>query len=113
VTKLYDEFSLALPVEEACCACRRAVATIGWNVKETGPDRIVPKIGVGVTRNPSKIEVLLSESGDQTVIRLNGSILGIGPLQRGHLMAEMSRLRDEIESAARQERPPWTGRGET
>lgn len=103
MTKLHDEFTVGLRVPETSSACRRAIATIGWHVKEIGPDRIVPKIGVGLTRNPSKIEVLLRESGDQTVVRLNGSILGIGPLQRGHLNAEMNRLRDEIEFAARDE----------
>ncbi len=101
MTKLHDEFTVALPVEQASSACRRAVAAIGWNLKEAGLNRIVPKIGVGLTRNPSKIEVLLHESGDQTVVRLNGSIVGIGPLQKGHLNAEMNRLRDEIEVAAR------------
>jgi hypothetical protein len=100
MTKLYDEFTVGLGVEETSSACRRAIASIGWRVKEAGPDRIVPTIGVGLTRNPSKIEVLLRGSGDQTVIRLNGRILGIGPLQRGHLNAEMNRLRDEIEDAA-------------
>lgn len=103
MTKLYDEFTVGVGVEQASSACHRAIATIGWPVKEAGPDRIVPKIGVGLTRNPSKIEVLLTGAGDQTVVRLNGSILGIGPLQRGHLNAEMNRLRDEIEGAAREE----------
>lgn len=106
MTKLHDEFMVALPVEEASSVCRRAVATMGWNVKELGPDRIVPKIGVGLTRNPSKIEVLLDDAGGQTVIRLNGSIVGIGPLQKGHLSAEMGRLRDEIEAAVRYRRDP-------
>ncbi len=106
MTKLHDEFTIALRVEGASSACRRAIAAIGWHVKESGPDRIVPKVGVGLTRNPSKIEVLLHESGDQTVVRLNGSILGIGPLQKGHLNAEMNRLRDEIEVAARDEGGP-------
>jgi hypothetical protein len=101
VSKLHDEFRVALSVEQASSACRRAIAAIGWNAKEAGLDRIVPKIGVGVTRNPSKIEVLLHESGDQTVVRLNGSILGIGPLQKAHLKAEMNRLREQIEVAAR------------
>jgi hypothetical protein len=104
MTKVHDEFTLALPVQEASSACRRAIAAIGWDVKEEGPARIVPRIGVGLTRNPSKIEVLLSEGGDLTVVRLNGSILGIGPLQRGHLNAEMTRLRDEIEAAADDQR---------
>lgn len=103
MTKLHDEFALTLQLEEASSACRRAVAAMGWNVKEEGPDRIVAKIGVALTRNPSKIEVLLSGFGEETVVRLNGSILGVGPLQRGHLNAEMSSLRNEIEAAAGEE----------
>src|SRR5689334_22143611 len=79
VTKLHDEFTIALPVKRGSFACLDAIATVGWDARAAGPDRIVAKIGVGVTRNPSKIEVLLSESGDQTMVRLNGSIIGIGP----------------------------------
>jgi hypothetical protein len=104
VTKLHDEFTIALPVKKGSFACLDAIATVGWNVSAAGPDRIVTKIGVGVTRNPSKIEVLLSESGDQTMVRLNGSIIGIGALQKGHLNAEMQRLREAIELCAQWER---------
>jgi hypothetical protein len=103
VTKLQDEFTIPLPVSKGSFACLDAIATVGWNVETTEPDRIVAKIGVGVTRNPSKIELLLSESGDQTVVRLNGSIWGVGPLQRRHLDAELRRLREAIELCARAE----------
>jgi hypothetical protein len=100
VTKLNDEFAIALPMNKGSFACLDAIASVGWNVRTAEPDRIVTKIGVGVTRNPSKIEVLLSASGDQTIVRLNGSILGIGPVQKGHLNAEMRRLREAIELCA-------------
>ena len=106
MTKLHDEFTVAVPIEEASSVCRRAISTIGWSIKEARPDRIVPTIGVGLTRNPSKIEVLLHDAGNRTIIRLNGSIVGIGPLQKGHLSAEMNLLRDEIEVAARDEPTP-------
>jgi hypothetical protein len=101
VTKLDDEFTIALPANKGSFACLEAIATVGWNVKTAEPDRIIAKIGVGVTRNPSKIEVLLFDSGDQTVVRLNGRIVGIGPLQKGHLDAQMQRLREAIEVCAR------------
>jgi hypothetical protein len=100
VSKLRDEFTIALPVNKGSFACLDAIATLGWNLKAVEPDRIITKIGVGVTRNPSKIEVLLSETGDQTAVRLNGSIVGIGPVQKGHLKAEMLRLREVIERCA-------------
>jgi hypothetical protein len=100
VTKLHDDFTIGVPVNRASFACLEAIATVGWNVRSVEPDRIVTKIGVSVTRNPSKIEVLLSASGDRTMVRLKGSIIGIGPLQKGHLVAEMQRLREAIELCA-------------
>ena len=100
MTKLHDEFTIEVPVQKGSFACLEAIATVGWNVTTAEPDRIVTKVGVGVTRNPSKIEVVMSESGDQTVVRLNGSIWGVGPLQKGHLTSEMKRLRDAIELCA-------------
>jgi hypothetical protein len=90
-------------VNKGSFACLEAIATVGWNVKTALSDRIVARIGVGLTRNPSTIEVVLSESGDRTVVRLNGRILGIGPLQKGHLTAEMRRLREAIELCAQGE----------
>jgi hypothetical protein len=97
VTKLQDEFTISLPVNNGSFVCLDAIATVGWDVTTAEPERIVTKIGTGITRNPSQIEVLLSGSGDQTVVQLNGSILGFGPLQKGHLSAEMKRLREAIE----------------
>lgn len=107
MTKLTDEFSLDLPEEQASLACRSAIATVGWNIKSVEPHRIVPKVGVGITRNPSKIEVLLAQvDGSRTTVTLNGSIVGIGPLQSGHLKGEMNRLRNAIEVAAAQSPAP-------
>jgi hypothetical protein len=101
VTRLNDEFTIRLPVNKGSFVCLEAIATVGWNVKTAEPDRIVTRIGVGVSRNPSKIEVLLSDSGDQTVVRLSGRIVGIGPLQKGHLNAQLGLLREAIEVCAR------------
>lgn len=68
--------------------------------------RIVPKVGVGISRNPSNIEVLLAPADDsRTTVTLNGSIVGIGPLQKSHLRGEMNRLRNAIEVAASQSLP--------
>ena len=101
MTRLRDEFLIELPLEDVSWACRSAISSIGWNIKSVEPHRIVPKVGVGLTRNPSKIEVLLSEEGEtHTTVTLNGSIGGIGPLQKGHLNGEMNRLRNAIEVAA-------------
>jgi hypothetical protein len=101
MSKLSDELSIDLTPEQASLACRSAIASIGWNIKSLDDRRIVPKVGVGVSRNPSNIEVLLaSTDGSRTTITLNGSIVGIGPLQKSHLRGEMNRLRNAIEVAA-------------
>jgi Short C-terminal domain len=68
-------------------------------------NRIVPKIGVGISRNPSSIEVLLAEVDQATTaVTINGSIMGVGPIQKNHLKSEVNRLRNAIEVAASQAR---------
>ena len=63
----------------------------------------MPKIGVGLTRWPSNIEVLLAQADEsRTTVTLNGSIGGYGPIQKNHLKGEMNRLRNAIEVAAAQ-----------
>jgi len=103
MSKLSDELSLELPLEQASLACRSAIASIGWNIKSMDDRRIVPKVGVGISRNPSNIEVLLASTDDsRTTVTLNGSIVGIGPVQKSHLRGEMNRLSNAIEVAASQ-----------
>jgi hypothetical protein len=101
MSKATDELEVDLPPDAAWLACKRAIAQIGWGIEFADGQRIVPRIGVGLTRNPSKIEVLRDEAeGEVTRIRLNGSIMGIGPIQKRHLVAEMNQLRNAIEVAA-------------
>ena len=107
MSKLSEELRLDLPLESASLVCRNAVAGIGWNLKSVEPHRIVAKVGVGISRNPSNIEVLLTPVADgKTVVVLSGSIMGVGPLQKRHLTGEMNRLRNAIEVAAAQPRNP-------
>jgi hypothetical protein len=104
MSKLRDEFVLDLSLEDASQRCRSAIARIGWNIKIMEPHRIVPKVemvGVGLTRWPSKIEVLLNEAdAAHTTVTLNGSIGVYGPAQKGHLRGQMNRLRNAMEVAA-------------
>jgi Short C-terminal domain len=103
MSKLSDELSLELPLEQASMACRSSIASIGWNIKSMDDRRIVPTVGVGISRNPSNIEVLLASADDsRTTVTLNGSIVGIGPVQKSHLRGGMNRLRNAIEVAASQ-----------
>lgn len=101
MSRLSDEFVLKLALEDASFACREAVMSVGWNLDVVELARIVPKIGTGLTRNPSRIEILLSPADETgTTVRLDGSIRGMGPVQKGHLRGEMNRLRNAIEVTA-------------
>jgi len=103
VSKLSDEFSVNLRLDQASSACREAIESIGWKIESAEPTRIVTKVGFGLTRNPSKIEVLVNDLGPaEASVRLNGKIFGMGPVQKSHLTKEMERLRNAIESSARQ-----------
>jgi hypothetical protein len=97
MSKVSEEFSVELPLQEAEFAVKGAVANCGWGVKQQGPGRIVPRIGVGLTRSPSKIEVLIADAGSGTTITLNGIIAGMGPLQKRHITAEVGKLRNAID----------------
>lgn len=100
MSKVSDEFPVAMSLQETEFAVKEAVANCGWGVKAQAPGRIVPRIGVGLTRNPSKIEVLISANGDkESLVILNGSIVGVGPLQKRHLAAEVGKLRNAIDVA--------------
>jgi hypothetical protein len=100
MSRYEERFQVLLPLREAEFAVKEAVANCGWGVKEQGPGRIVPRIGVGLTRNPSKIEVGMSENGDaETTITLDGKITGMGPLQKRHVTAEVGKLRNAIDVA--------------
>ena len=99
MSKVNEVFAVELSPQEAEFAIKEAVANCGWGIKEQGPGRIVPRIGVGITRNPSKIEALITENGDGATVALNGQIAGIGPLQKRHITAELGKLRNAIDVA--------------
>src|SRR5579862_8829906 len=101
MSRLTDELRLSLSIERASEVCRSAIASIGWNIKAMDQHRIVPKIGVGLARNPSNIEVLLTRGNDsQTLVTLNGSSMGGGPFQKDQRRGGMNRLRNAIEVPA-------------
>lgn len=106
VIRLDCEFMLDVAFKDASWVCCNAIAKMHWAVEEVEADRMVAQIGFGLTRNYSRIEVLLAEAGDsQTKVTLNGSIEGIGPLQELHLDGEINKLRNAIEVSARDAQP--------
>ncbi len=99
MSKYSEQFQVPLPQQEAEAAVKEAVVDCGWGVKEQGPGRLVPRIGMGVIQNPSSIEVLVFGDNQSTTIALNGSIMGFGPIQKRHITREVGKLRDAISLA--------------
>ena len=48
----------------------------------------------------AKVEVMIEEDGDGSEVLLNGSITGMGPVQKGHLRGQLGALRNKIDLAA-------------
>ena len=94
-----DEFGLELPVESACWACREAIVAMGWEVESIEPGHLVMRRSWwGFSRDPSMIEVRLSEAGPgTTTVALAGRIRWWGKRQ---LEGEMNRFRNAAEVAA-------------
>jgi Short C-terminal domain len=48
----------------------------------------------------AKLEVLIAEDEGGSFIQLNGSIAGMGPVQKGHLRGQLGALKNNIEVEA-------------
>ena len=103
MTKLSDQFRLDVPLEDASWACREAIAGMDWDLESIEPQRLVLRRRMTFARDPSKIEVLVSEAGpDAATISLDGhDPWGLGPWDRRNLQGQMNSLRNAVEVAAR------------
>ena len=99
MSRYSEEFPVPLSKEEAELAVKEAVSSCGWGVKSQEPGRLVPRIGIGITRMPSSIEALITGDDDSATIVLNGKISGIGPLQKRHITAEVGKFRNAVDVA--------------
>jgi hypothetical protein len=103
MSKYRDTVQLTLPVSGAQHACRRAVSELGWRVLEDDRGRLVVKEVTPQSTSftwSAKIELLVEEDGAGSAVSLNGSITGVGPIQKGHLRGQVGALKNKIEFAA-------------
>jgi hypothetical protein len=100
MTKLHTKETIVHPQGAVSNACQLAVADLGWRILAKTDSSITCKevspTWVSFT-NAAQIEVLWREmSPTTTEIELNGSILGFGPIQSGHLRGQMGNLQNRI-----------------
>jgi hypothetical protein len=92
-----------LPADAAEQACRRAISDLGWRLLEDDGRRLVVKeVSPKATSFTwaAKVEVVVEEASAGSEVLLNGSITGMGPVQKGHLRGQLGALRNKIDLAA-------------
>lgn len=99
MSKLSEEFRLAMAQADAHSTCVGAIESLGWKMGENEPDRVVAKTGWGAFKNPGSIELLLVDAGGTaTAVQMNGSIAQVGPIAKRNLRKSMEQLRAAIDS---------------
>jgi hypothetical protein len=86
-------------------ACRSAISTLGWRLLEDEGSRLVTKEvtpHVAKMTWAAKVEVLIQQEGSGSNVELNGSITGMGPIQKNHLKGQIGALKNNIGLAAEQ-----------
>ena len=114
MSKHQVEAVLPHSVDDVAMACQEAVAQLGWRILDQSDSgltckEVLPQI-TSMTW-PAKIEVEWRQEGSKTRLTLNGSVMGFGPLQSGHLKGEMGNLQNRIQlclrkTASQQQRTP-------
>ena len=93
-----------LPADAVEQACRRAISGLGWRLLEDERRRLgVKEISPNAVSFTwaAKVEIVIDEAGPDCRILLNGSITGLGPVQKGHLRGQVGALRNKIELATK------------
>lgn len=94
-----QRIKVQLSIDEVMTVCREAVASIGWRVLESGRTRLRCKeMSVQFTSFnwPAEVTIELTTHEPKTMITLNGSIFGFGPIQSGHLEGQVGNLSNRI-----------------
>lgn len=103
MSKHRETLELDLAADVAEQVCRRAISELGWRILDDEGNRLVVKeVSPQATSFTwsAKIEVTIQENGRWSEILLNGSITGMGPIQKGHLRGQLGALKNKITVAA-------------
>ena len=95
-----DKFLAPLALDQVIMVCREAIASVNWRVLEQGTNRLKCKeFAIQSTSFtwPAEVEIILFPHPKGTVIAMNGTIFGWGPIQASHLKGQMGNLKNRIE----------------
>lgn len=108
MSKHRETLELDLPADAVEQVCRRAISELGWRILEDEGTRLVVKEVSPQSTSftwSAKIDVVVEEIEGGSEISLNGSITGMGPIQKGHLRGQLGALRNKITLAAQDAAP--------
>ena len=99
MTKLSGDFQTDLAPPDALAACAEAIDGLGWRIESVAGDRIVSYAESGSMPDPTRIEVLVSDSTHATDLRIIGTGGEANPRAADGLIADLDRVRDAIQAS--------------
>jgi hypothetical protein len=99
MTRLRGDFQTDLLPPDALSACAEALDGLGWRIETVEQRRIVSYATSVPGGAAPRVDVLLTDSGPVTDVRIVGSDDETNPLAAEQLIAELERARDAIQSA--------------
>lgn len=100
MSKYNDNLKLNSSLEDAKRICKHAILQLGWNVLEESSNSISCKEETPNLTSftfAAKIKLLLIAHQNSVTIEIQGSILGFGPIQAGHLKGQIGKLKNAVE----------------
>jgi hypothetical protein len=99
LTRLRGDFQTDLLAPDALSACAEAIDGLGWRIETVDARRIVSYAASAGGQEAARIDVLLSESGGTTDVRIVGSDSEAQPLPQEQLIAALDRARAAIQAS--------------
>jgi hypothetical protein len=105
IKNISEEFVVNVTKDKAKLACKNAVAQLGWRIMKENTDSMVCKEVAAQSTSftwPAEVTISIFGNTEDTKIVLNGSIMGFGPVQSGHLKGQIGRIKNLIETCSLQ-----------
>ena len=109
MSKHKQDFELNTSSVQALELCQEVAVRMGWRVLSLSSSTLTLKEASPQITSftwPARIDVSISANSDKTcIITLDGSISGVGPIQRNHLQGQMGRFLNDLSLAVDRKNP--------
>jgi len=109
MSKHRQQFELKTSSAKALELCQEVTARMGWRVLSLSSSTLTIKEASPQITSftwPARIDVSISPTSDESCrITLDGSISGVGPIQRNHLQGQMGRFLNDLSLTVDRQNP--------